>query len=462
MKRKFRDYQIDVIDLLLKNRQFALFMDMGMGKTICVLTAINELMYRRLQISKVLVIAPKSVAETVWDEEAKLWPHVRHLRFSKIVGSEAQRLEALKKEADIYVISVDNLAWLAGQFGSWMLPFDCVVVDESSRFKNHAAIRTEALTNFIFSAKRRIIMTGTPVPNGLIDLYSQIYLLDRGKRLGRNITAYRNEYFIRGPYNEYILRPGKEKKIYEAIKDISVSLKRPDYIDTKEPSFVYLNIRMPDALKKKYKAFEKEKVIDWLDSLGEDEPITAINAAALTSKLQQFANGAVYDADKNYHIVHKLKIQRTIEVIEEAQGSPVLIAYAFKHDREMLIDGLKRYKPRVYRSAQDGKDWNAGKLQVMLIHPGSAGHGLNLQYGGHLFLWYGLTFNLEWYLQANKRIDRPGQEEHVSIIHANMVGTVEDRIINVLKGKETRQAGLLKAVKLLINEYKKDEKQSYF
>jgi SNF2 family DNA or RNA helicase len=427
------------------------------GKTVSTLTAINELIYEELDVSKVLIIGPKRVAESVWTAEAKKWDHLKHLKIAKVIGSEKQRKAALREKADIYMIGRDNIVWLCGQFGGSMLPFDMLVIDESSSFKSPKSLRFKALKLAQPSFKRVVILTGTPAPNGLIDIWSQVYLLDRGKRLGKTITAYREIYFKPGKRNgaiiyNYDLQQDGESRIHDKISDICMSMKAKDYLDLPKRIDNYIEIQFPAGLQQKYDDFERDQV---LEMFSDAEDISAINAAALSNKLLQFANGAVYDNKKNYHIIHDLKLEAAEEIVENANGKPVLIAYTYKHDLERLLEKLKKYKPKQLKTDQDINDWNAGKIQVMIMHPASGGHGLNLQAGGNIIVWFGQTWSLELYMQFNARLDRQGQTESVIVNHLVASKTIDQDVIKALANKNTRQEGLMQAIKLKIDNYKK-------
>lgn len=452
-------YQNTSVDHIINNTHSALLLEMGLGKTVSSLTAVKKLMFEELAIYKVLVIAPKRVAENVWDSECKKWDHLKDLRISKITGNEKQRKAALVAEADIYTIGRDNVGWLCGQFGGSSLPFDMLIIDELSSFKNHKSMRFKALKQVQPCFKRVVGLTGTPAPNGLIDLWAQIYLLDRGERLGRFISGYRDRYFTPGQSNgnivyNYRLDKGAEGKIFDQIGDICISMKAADYLELPGSIENIIKIDMPGGIQKKYDDFEREKVLELFEDT-EDEGITAVNAAALSTKLLQFANGAVYDEDKNFHVVHDLKIQVLKELIEDADGHPVLIAWTFRHDMVRIKEALKMYKPRELKTGEDIDDWNAGRIQVMLMHPASGGHGLNLQSGGSRIIWFGQTWSLELYQQFNARLDRQGQKEPVVINRLVASKTIDLDVVKALNTKEGMQAGLMEAVKHRIDKYKK-------
>lgn len=450
------NYQLNANDHIVDNNYCGLFLDMGLGKTVSTLTAINELIFEELDISKVLIVGPKRVAESVWTAEAQKWDHLKHLKISKVIGSEKQRKAALREKADIYMIGRDNIVWLCGQFGGSMLPFDMLVIDESSSFKSPKSLRFKALKLAQPSFKRVVILTGTPAPNGLIDLWSQVYLLDRGQRLGKTISMYREIYFKPGKRNgsiiyNYDLQGDGETRIHQKIEDICMSMKAKDYLDLPQRIDNYIELKFNAELQQKYDDFERDQVLELFST---DQEISAINAAALSNKLLQFANGAIYDENKDYHIVHDLKLEAAEEIVENANGKPVLIAYTYKHDLERLMLHLKKYKPKQLKTDQDINDWNAGKIQVMIMHPASGGHGLNLQAGGNIIVWFGQTWSLELYMQFNARLDRQGQTESVIINHLIASKTIDQDVIKALANKNTKQEGLMAAIKIKIEKYK--------
>lgn len=459
--RQYKDlhhYQLNAINWILEKTHCGLFLEMGLGKTVSTLTAINHLIYSELDITRVLVIAPKRVAESVWEQETKQWKHLQHLKVSKIMGKPRQRMEAINRDADIYTISRDNVAWLCGLYGGNKIPFDCLVIDELTSFKNPSSVRFKALRQVQPSFRRVIGLTGTPSPNGLIDLWSQMYLLDRGERLFKFIGHYRDEYFKPGKRNgatifTYDLKKESEQRIYDKISDIVISMKASDYLEL--PGRIDNHIRIPltDKLRDKYIEFEKEQV---LNLLGEEEnvEITALNAAALSNKLLQFANGAIYDADKNYHVVHDLKIEALDEILEAANGKPVLVAWTYRSDMMRIKEKLKKYNPRELKKDQDIQDWNAGKIQLLMMHPASGGHGLNLQAGGNIIVWFGQTWSLELEQQFNARLDRQGQRQVVIVNKLIAEGTMDEDVIKAQDRKVSTQNALMEAVKARIDKYK--------
>ena len=454
-------YQRACVEHIIRTPFCGVFLEMGLGKTVSTLTAINYLMYDYLEVSKVLVIAPKRVAETVWQEEAEQWDHLKHLTFSKIIGTQFQRVKALNEKADIYVISRDNIAWLCAYYGGMKLPFDMIVVDELSSFKSYKSQRFKALKVCQPAFKRFVGLTGTPAPNGLIDLWPQIYLMDRGARLGKTISSYRSMDFRPGKTNgnvvySYDLLANSENLIHEKIKDICISMKAEDYIQMPMRTDNFIKLRLPQELKQKYNEFEREKVLELIDTANDESTeINVMNAAALSNKLLQFANGAMYDENSEVHEIHSIKIDALKEIIEDANGKSVLVAWTYRFDRDRLMEALAKYKPRELKKPEDIYDWNHGKVQVMLAHPASAGHGLNLQAGGSIVVWFGLTWSLELYQQFNARLYRQGQDKHVIINHLVMIDTHDADVISAIKQKAIKQNGLMESIKAKIEKYKK-------
>lgn len=453
------EYQKKAVEHIITHKYCGLFLEMGLGKTVSTLTAVEELMYDYLEVNSVLVIAPKRVAETVWAEEAQNWEHLQHLTFSKIIGTEKQRLEAFRKKADIHIISRDNIAWLCGICAS-CLPYDMLVIDELSSFKNHQSQRFKALRLARPWINRVVGLTGTPAPNGLIDLWPQIYLMDRGERLGKTITKYRSTYFTPGRSNGYVvynynLQGGAEQAIRNKIGDICISMQAQDYLQMPMLTNNYVKLKMPEDILDAYHKFEKDSIMKLMNSDNEVE-ITALNAAGLSNKLLQFANGAIYDEDKNVYPIHDIKLEALEEIVEEACGKPVLVAWTYQFDRDRIMKYLSKYKPRELKTAKDIQDWNAGKVQLMLAHPASAGHGLNLQAGGNIIVWFGLTWSLELYQQFNARLYRQGQKQGVIIHHLYMAQTHDEDVISALKNKDRVQMSLMNSIKAKIDNYLKN------
>lgn len=456
--RNLHDYQKTAVKHILSHTHCGLFLDMGLGKTVSTLTAIEWLMYQDLSVTKVLVVAPKRVAESVWGAEVNKWDHLKHLRVSKIIGTEKQRRTALATQADIYTIGRDNVAWLCGLYGGSRLPFDMLVIDELSSFKNPKSQRFKALRLVQPCFSRVVGLTGTPAPNGLIDLWSQIYLLDRGQRLGKFISHFRDQWFIPGKRNgmvvySYVPREGAEEQIHKAIGDICMSMKAEDYLQLPGRIDNIVRIQMPEDIQAEYDKFEQEKVLELVQGQGEDVEITTSNAAVLSMKLLQFANGSVYDEFKIPHKVHDLKIDAAKELVEDAAGQPVLIAWTFTSDRDRLLEALKKYNPRELKTDKDIQEWNEGKIQVLLMHPASGGHGLNLQAGGHRIIWFGQTWSLELEQQFNARLDRQGQKEVVIINRLVCCNTIDQDVIEAQKMKAKTQEALMQAVKSRVQKY---------
>ena len=452
---KLHNYQKTAFKHCVDNTHSAIFLDMGLGKTLISLSLIDFLIYENLEINKVLVIAPKRVADHVWQAEIEKWPQLRHLRISKIIGTEKQRLAALRTPADVYTLGRDNVPWLTSQYGGSKIPFDMLIIDESSSFKNPKALRFKALRYVQPYFKRIVLLTGTPAPNTLIDIWAQIYLLDRGERLNKSITKFRELYFNPNQRNgaiiyNYKLKEQAERAIYDKINDICISMSAKDYLSLPERINNYIDIKFSEKLQKQYDDFEKEQVLELLNA-----DITAINAAALSTKLLQFANGAIYDGDRNIHEVHDLKLKACEELIEAANGRPVLIAWTYRHDLTRLKEHLKKYKPVELKGNETINDWNAGKIQVLLTHPASGGHGLNLQAGGSIIIWFGQTWSLELYQQLNARLDRQGQNKKVIINHLKTINTIDVEVLKALDRKDAGQNALLQAVKAKIEKYGK-------
>lgn len=395
-----------------------------------------------------LIIAPKRVAEDTWSKECQKWDHLQHLRVSKVMGTAQQRADALAAPADLYVINRENVVWLTEYLGNrW--PFKIVVLDELSSFKSTQAKRWKALRRVRGRIQRILGLTGTPRPNGLEDLFPEIYLLDQGQRLGRTLGAFRAKYLVPEKMSGHIVysykpRPGAEAEVYDQLADLCMSIRKEDVLQLPGQIYEDIELTMPPALFKRYKQFERDAVLEVLDDAGE---IMAGTAAALTNKLLQFANGAIYDMDKQVHELHTIKLDALEELIEEAGGDPVLVLYAYQHDADRI---RQRIKCRSLDTSADIDDWNAGKIPVALAHPASIGHGLNLQEGGHITIWYGLTWSLELYQQANERLNRPGQTQVCRVYHLTLKGTHDARVLQSLKNKDKGQAAALEALRLEI------------
>lgn len=455
------DYQERGVGHIIDNEYCALFLDMGLGKTVTTLTAIKELLDNCI-ISNALVIAPKKVTQVTWSDEIKNWEHLQGLTISVIDGTAKQRREAMAAKADIYAVSRDNIVWLVLEHGGVKLPYDMVVIDELSSFKNHASKRFRAMRKVRKFIPRVVGLTGTPAPNGLIDLFAQMYLIDEGQRLGKTVTAYRDRFFRPGKRNGDIVytyelkapQDETEQQISDLISDITISMTAEDYLKMPDKIMLYDYVDLAPKVLAMYRDFEKEQILELINS---DEPISAASAAALSNKLQQFANGAIYDAERNVKDLHDEKLDKLEELVEAANGEPVLIAYSYKHDLERIMRKLKAYKPVKLEKPEHIADWNAGKIPVLVTHPASAGHGLNLQKGGHNIVWFGNTWSLELYQQFNARLYRQGQGKPVTIHHIVTRGTIDEKIIKSLDGKRETQDGLMESIKELMEFYSKKE-----
>lgn len=449
MKYSPHSYQDYATNFIIDNPIAAILLDMGMGKTSIVLTAIMKLMFDRFDVNRVLIIGPLRVVRTTWPEEIKKWDHLEGLRYSVAVGTAAERHSALKRDADVYIINRENIPWLINESG---IPFhyDMVVIDELSSFKSWQSKRFKALMKVRPSVKRIVGLTGTPSSNGLMDLFAEYKVLDMGKRLGRFIGQYRESYFkpdrMNGPIvYSYKLQAGAEEAIYQKISDITISMKAADHLKMPELISTEYRVYLDAKEMRKYEELKTELVMQ----LPKKE-ITAANAASLSGKLSQLANGAIYDDDGEVNVFHERKIDALEDLIEAANGKPVLVAYWFKHDLSRIVERLEKLGVIYEKLDSDGsiKAWNAGKLQVGLIHPASAGHGLNLQSGGNCLVWFGLTWSLELYQQTVARLWRQGQTSGtVTVIHIVTDGTVDERILKALESKDRIQSALIDAVK---------------
>ncbi|NQJ75334.1 DEAD/DEAH box helicase [Streptococcus suis] len=450
MKLTLHNYQVVAKDFIISHPNAAVILDMGMGKTATTLSAVNELMFDRFEVTKVLVIAPLRVANTVWSDEIEQWAELRHLRYSKIVGTSKQRKVALQKDADIYIVNRENLPWLVEQCSPYF-KWDMVVIDELSSFKSWQSKRFKAFMAMRPYMKRIIGLTGTPSSNGLMDLFAEFKVIDGGERLGRFIGEFRSRYFEEGRRNgnivyEYIPMDYAECQIQDKISDITISMKALDYLDMPDLISTKKLVRMSEKEKEKYSQFKKEYVLSELDGL----EVTAANAASLTNKLVQLSNGAVYSDDHTVVPLHEQKLDALEDILESANGETVLVAYWFKHDLARIIGRLEKLKvkSRVLKTEEDIREWNKGNVPVGLLHPAGAGHGLNLQKGGHHLVWFGLTWSLELYQQTNARLWRQGQEaETVVIQHIVTEGTIDEEILKALENKDAKQERLIEAVK---------------
>ncbi|HEM3180978.1 SNF2-related protein [Streptococcus suis] len=450
MKLTLHNYQVVAKDFIIGHPHAAVILDMGMGKTATTLSAVNELMFDRFEVTKVLVIAPLRVANTVWSDEIEQWAELRHLRYSKIVGTSKQRKVALQKDADIYIVNRENLPWLVEQCSPYF-KWDMVVIDELSSFKSWQSKRFKAFMAMRPYMKRIVGLTGTPSSNGLMDLFAEFKVIDGGERLGRFIGEFRSRYFEEGRRNgnivyEYIPMDYAECQIQDKISDITISMKALDYLDMPDLISTKKLVRMSEKEKEKYSQFKKEYVLSELDGL----EVTAANAASLTNKLVQLSNGAVYSDDHTVVPLHEQKLDALEDILESANGETVLVAYWFKHDLARVMGRLEKLKvkSRVLKTEEDIREWNKGNVPVGLLHPAGAGHGLNLQKGGHHLVWFGLTWSLELYQQTNARLWRQGQEaETVVIQHIVTEGTIDEEILKALENKDAQQERLIAAVK---------------
>jgi SNF2 family DNA or RNA helicase len=442
-------YQRYCINRALTDEALGLFLDLGLGKTVITLTAINDLKYNRFAIRKALVVAPKKVAEATWSIEAAKWEHLKHLRVVTVLGSKQKRIRALNTPADVYVINRDNVAWLVDYYrNAW--PFDMVVLDELSSFKNHQAQRFKVLTWVRPHIKRIVGLTGTPAPNGLMDLWAQIFLLDRGQRLERYITHYRAKYFEKN-YNGYgyTPKPGAEERIHQLISDICISMKAEDYLELPDCVTNVIPVVLDQKAQELYKRMERDLLLEL-----EDAEISAASAATLTGKLLQLCNGAMYDENRGVHEIHDCKIEAFLELVEQLNGKPALVFYNFQHDLSRIKKALEDSELRVreLRTKEDQLDWNAGKIDILLAHPASAAYGLNLQDGGNHVVWFGLNWSLELYQQANGRLYRQGQKQKVILHHLVVQDSMDEEVMRKLDEKATTQDRLLEALKARIDK----------
>ena len=443
MEFKPHEYQQRAIRKVEDQARVGLFLDMGLGKTVITLTAVKDLI-EDFAVTRVLVIAPKRVAEDTWTRESAKWDHLRDLRISPVLGGPVERRKALEAEADVYVIGRDNVQWLVEHLGRYW-PFDMVVIDELSSFKNPQAKRFRALRKVMPRVDRVVGLTGTPSPNGLMDLWAEVYLLDQGERLERTIGAYRELYFRPGASNGHVVyqwlpRKGAAKTIEDKLSDLCVSMSAADYLQLPERIDNVIPVKLQAAELAKYQELEREQVL----SLGDDQTIVALNAAAVMNKLLQMANGCVYTEGGAYAAIHERKLEALAEIIDTTD-EPVLVFYNFQHDRDTILEEID--DAQLLKGPEDIAAWNRGEIRVLLAHPASVGYGLNLQDGGRVIVWYGLTWSLELYQQANARLYRQGQEKPVIIHHLVAEDTVDEQVMKALQAKDTSQAALLAALK---------------
>ena len=456
MQLSLHSYQEVTKDFIITHPNAAVILDMGMGKTATTLSAIDELIYDHFEVTKVLVIAPLRVASTVWSDEIEQWAELKHLRYSKIIGTPKQRLLALQADADIYIVNRENLPWLVEQCHPYF-KWDMVVIDELSSFKSWKSKRFKAFMIMRPFMKRVVGLTGTPSSNGLMDLFAEFKVIDGGERLGYFITEYRNRYFREGygqghVVYEYIPMDFAEAQIYDKISDITISMKALDYLDMPELITTRYLVKMTDKETKVYKSMSRDMVLPYL----EDDDITASSAASLSQKLCQMSNGAVYSDNKEAVTIHNQKLDALEDIVEAANGEPLLLAYWFKHDYERIVEQLEKLKVnfKPLKEESDIRDWNAGKITVGLIHPASSGHGLNLQKGGHHLVWFSLPWSLELYQQTNARLWRQGQRSGTVVIqHIVTEGTIDEDILKALADKDDAQERLIKAVKAQVGGY---------
>lgn len=443
MKYNPHEYQKYATNFIIDHPVAAILLDMGLGKSVITLTAINDLIYNRFEVNRVLVIAPLRVANNTWPDEIKKWDHLSHLTYSVVTGNKQQRLAALRQDVNLYIINRENLKWLVEDYG---VPFfyDMIVIDELSSFKSYRSQRFKCLKKLRPHVKRIVGLTGTPSSNGLMDLWAEFRVLDMGQRLGRYITHYRTTYFDPDKRNQHMVftykpKPGAEQQIYQQISDITISMKSKDYLKLPPLTMNTVKVHLSNQEAAVYDTMRDQLVVDTAG-----KQIDALNAASLSNKLSQMANGTVYDDNRNQVLIHDRKLDALEDLIEAANGKPVLVAYWFKHDLERI---KQRFEVREIKTTKDISDWNQGTIPVGVIHPASAGHGLNLQAGGSTLIWYGLTWSLELYQQTNARLWRQGQTDPVVIHHIITENTIDEDILAALKRKDKAQTALINAVK---------------
>lgn len=442
-RANLHDYQNRTVEFIKTKKRCGAFLEMGLGKSVSTLTAVSDLL-DEFSVRKVLVIAPLRVANSVWAQEVAKWKHLEHLRVSVCTGAEKNRRAALHRDADIYVINRENVVWLVDLFGKkW--PFDMVVVDESSSFKNPSSKRFRALKKVLPFTSYMVVLTGTPSPNGLIDLWSQVYLIDFGESLGRTITGYRQRFFDQDYMGRnWILRDGSADKIQNLISDCVISMSAEDYLSLPERIDLSEKIKLPPEAMRRYKEFEKTL----LAQLETGEEVEAMTAATLANKLLQFASGSMYvDEHKNYAEIHSAKLDALAEIVEENEGENILVAYNYRFDLERL---LKRFPQAVLLDKEQSTidRWNRGEIKMLLAHPASTAYGLNIQSGGAIIVWFSLNWSLELYQQFNARLHRQGQEKPVRVIHMLSEGTIDERVMSALGSKDATQSSLLTALKV--------------
>lgn len=449
-------YQKFCVNFIEEHPNCGVFLDMGLGKTIISLTAISHLLYDSFEVSRVLIIAPLRVARDTWVAELGKWEHLQGLRMERIIGTPKERVAALSRRAELYIINRENVEWLVKHYAGRKLPFDMLVIDELSSFKNSKAKRFLALKKVLPQFSRVVGLTGTPAPNGLEDLWPQIFLLDRGQRLGRTMKSYLDMFFDTPnswlPY-KHELKPGAEEEIYRRLGDICVSMRAADHLQMPERVDNIVELTLSSREEKLYRQMERDMLLPYADG-----DVLALNAASLAGKLLQLANGAVYDEFHNVRVIHDRKLDALEDLIEAANGKPLLVMHSYQHDLKRIQDRFGKYGPdnldgvRELKTASDMEDWNEGRIKVAITQPASTGHGLNLQYGGSTIVWFGLNWSLELYEQANARLWRQGQKQTVVIHHLVTKGTMDEQVMQALRDKAADQNALMAAVKARISE----------
>lgn len=450
------DYQRRAIAHVEQHPYCGLFLDMGLGKSVITLTAISRLIDYG-EVSSVLVVAPKTVAESTWGAEVAKWDHLRHLKVSLVMGTPEQREASLEEDADIHVTTRDLFVKVVAHYKGRLWPFDMVVIDELTSFKTPRSLRFKAFRKVRPQMRRVVGLTGTPAPNGMLDLWAQMYCIDEGKRLCRFVTHYRQTYFseirVHNIPIKTTLLPGMEDVIRGKISDICLTMQARDYLTLPPLMVTDVAVRLPAAKLKAYRHFERDKVLEFArNTEGKDRNVVADSAAALMNKLAQFANGAVYDDDGSPVEIHQSKVEALVELVEGAQ-SPVLVFYQFRHDIPRITEAMKGLRVETYKGADTLEAWNSGKIDVLLAHPSSTAYGLNMQQGGHYIVWFGTGWNLELYQQANARLHRQGQEHPVIVYRLLTEGTVDARMAAALESKRSMQQGMLDALGEMIKEY---------
>jgi SNF2 family DNA or RNA helicase len=454
------NYQRAAIKHIINHPYCGLFLEMGLGKTVSTLTAISYLIYCFGEVRHVLIVAPLRVAQSTWSDEIAVWDQLSGITYSKVLGTAKNRDKALRKDVDLYIINRENIPWLVSKYSHLFARhfFDMLVLDELSSFKSSNTSRWKALRMIRPFVDRVVGLTGTPAPNSFCDLWSEVYLLDQGERLFPTIGKFRKEYAYNAShssqYEDYKVNEKNEQIISDRIADICISMKSDDYLEL--PDIMYQNkeLVMDDGQRKQYKDFEKESVLNLIEQVGDSTTIPATSAAALSNKLLQYCNGAIYDENHDVHEIHNLKLDALEDIVEAANGNPVLVFYSYRHDINRIKRRFKGFRVRQILEPQDIKDWNDGKIDIALTHPAGAGHGLNLQRGGHIVVWFGMTWSLELYQQANARLHRQGQKYPVTVVHLICKGTIEERVLSALGNKERSQDALMDEVKYLMEEYR--------